>query len=147
MKKKKKKTGCLNKEYNALFENTDMNIRAYPRCKKSALINDYVILCYYILLLLIQQSPSKARCRQTSPFLPNTSEGSEGQCHLNKIWLFLLSFKLGNKIPSTQTDKKHVLFLKAGDLILNWIPLYFFYNHPMSHRVSSQTILPNSFVN
>ena len=31
----------LNKKYNAIFEHIHLNIRAYPRSKKYALINDY----------------------------------------------------------------------------------------------------------
>ena len=38
-------------------------------------------------------------------------------------------------------------FLKTGNLILNWIPLSFSYNHPMPEKISSQFILPNFLVN
>ena len=38
-------------------------------------------------------------------------------------------------------------FLKTGNLILNWIPLSFSYNHTMPERLYSQSILPNYLVN
>ena len=82
----------------------------------------------------------------------NLYERSEGWCHPRKIWLFLLSFKFANSIPSTETDTKlfykykHIFFLKTGKLILNWVPLYFSNNH-MPERLSSQSTLPNSLVN
>ena len=61
-------------------------------------------------------------------FVLNLFRGSKGWCHSRKIWLFLLSFNLGNSIPSTKTDTKlwykykHIFFLKTGNLILNWAP-------------------------
>ena len=42
---------------------------------------------------------------------------------------------------------KYMLFLKTDILILNWVPISFFYNHPIPERLSSQSILPNSLVN
>ena len=43
------------------------------------------------------------------------------------MWLFLLSFKRGNSIPSMEIDtkllckSKHFLFWKTGNLIISWI--------------------------
>ena len=54
--------------------------------------------------LFIQKSPSKARFSRTSVVCSKYTwggGGSEGQCQSRKIWLFLLSFKLGSSIPST----------------------------------------------
>ena len=45
------------------------------------------------------------------------------------------AFKL---TPNCYVSKyKHILFLKTGNLILNWVPLSFFYKHPMPERLSS----------
>ena len=39
--KSKQNSGCLNKEYNAIFAQIHQNIRVYHRNKKIVLINDY----------------------------------------------------------------------------------------------------------
>ena len=92
------------------------------------------------MLLHIQNSPSKARCRQTSVVCSKFiwwGGRSEGQCHPRKSWLFLLSFKLRNSIPSI-----FIFFLKTGLFNLKSVPLSFSYNHTMSERLSSQSTLP-----
>ena len=83
-------------------------------------------------------------------FLRNTLGRSEGQCQLKKIWQLLLSFSFGNSISSILIDTKLIykskyeptLFLKTGNLILNWVPLSFFWKHPMPERPSWQSISP-----
>ena len=104
-------------------------------------------------LLHIQNSLSKARCRQTSVVCSEFicgEGGSEGWCHTRKIWLFFLSFKLRNSIPSTQTDTKllykykHIFFLKTGSFNLKSVPLSFSYNYARSERLSSQSAHPQS---
>ena len=76
------------------------------------------------ILLLIQRSSSKARCRRTSVVCSKYIWGSdEGKYQLRKI------------------------VFKTGNLILNWLTLSFSYNHPMSERLSSQSVLPNCLVN
>ena len=78
--------------------------------------------------------------------------GVKGSVPPQETWLFLLSFKLGNSIPSTQTETKllykykHVFFLKTGSLILNWVPL-FLLQSIIPERLSSQSTLPNYLVN
>ena len=78
--------------------------------------------------------------------------GVKGSVPPQETWLFLLSFKLGNSIPSTQTETKllykykHIFFLKTGSLILNWVPL-FLLQSIIPERLSSQSILPNYLVN
>ena len=78
--------------------------------------------------------------------------GVTGSMPPQETWLFLLSFKLGNSIPSTQTETKllykykHIFFLKTGSLILNWVPL-FLLQSIIPERLSSQSTLPNYLVN
>ena len=50
----------------------------------------------------IKKNPSKASCRQANycRFIANAFWKSEGQCYPRKVFLFLLSFKLGNSIPA-----------------------------------------------
>ena len=62
--------------------------------KKSPLINDYENIIAY-------SEESEQSNMYKFGFFQIHLEGSEGQYHLGKIWLFLLSFKLGSSIPKT----------------------------------------------
>ena len=55
------------------------------------------------MLLHIGKSLSKARCRQTSMVCSRYILGSKGWCQPRRVLLLLISFKLGNSIPSTLT--------------------------------------------
>ena len=136
----KQNPGCLNKEYNAIFEHIQLNIRAYPRSKKICI--DQLLWKYNCLFRRVW---AKQGVGEQVQFLPNTSGRSEGQCHLRKIWLFLLPFLLTQN--GYISKYKRTLLLKTGNLILNWVPLSFFYKHSMPERLSSPSILPNSLVN
>ena len=63
-------------------------------------------------------------------FVLNIFGGSEGWCH-PRIYLY---------------EYKYIFFLKTGNLILNWFPLSFSYNHTMPERLYSQSTLPNYLV-
>ena len=62
--------------------------------KKSALINENIIAYW-------EESEKKQVVSKQVWFIPNTYGECESRCHLRKIWLFFLLFKLGNSIPST----------------------------------------------
>ena len=85
----KQNLGCLNKEYNKIFEHIHQNIRVYPRSKKIRI--DRWQWMYYCLFRRVQ---AKRCVGEQMYLLPDRYRGSEGQCHL-------LSFKLGDNIPST----------------------------------------------
>ena len=60
------------------------------------------------ILLLIQNSPNKVKCRRTSVFIPNIFGGSEG-FQLREIWLFLLSLSLETVFPALKlTQNWHI---------------------------------------
>ena len=97
--KHKQNPGCRNKQYRFQFLNTFIRISGpILEVKKLPLINDYENIIAY------GKSKSKGRCRRTSEVCSkyiNTFVGSESWWHPRKIWLFLLSFKFENNIPST----------------------------------------------
>ena len=95
----KQNPGYLNEQYNAIFKHIHQNIRAYPRSKK--ICTDQLLWKYYCLFRRVR---AKRDVGEQVWFVPNTFGGSEGQCHLRKIWLFLPSFRLGNSIPSTYSQ-------------------------------------------
>ena len=94
-------------------------------------------------------------------FIPNIFGKSGSRCHSRKVLLFLLSFKLGNSIPSTLSDIKvsynceHFFFLKTGNLILNWVPSLSYYKYIVPEKIwqnmkskrLQQSQFPNSLVN
>ena len=92
----KQNPGCPDKKYNAILEYIHHNIMAYPRSKKICI--DQWLWKYYCLFGRVR---TKQRVGKQVWFVPNIFGGSEGQCHLREIWIFLLSFKLGSSIPST----------------------------------------------
>ena len=68
-----------------------------PEVKKSALISDYENIAYSE-----ESEQSEVYANKCGLLQIHLMEGkSEGQCYLRKIWVLLLSFKLGNNIPST----------------------------------------------
>ena len=73
-----------------------------PEVKKSALINDYEnIIAYSEEAVQSEVWANKCGLFQIHLGWGGGGGWTEGQCHLRKIWLLLLSFKLGNSIPST----------------------------------------------
>ena len=119
--------------------------RPVPELKKSALINRYENL------VACSEQSEQTKCRQTSVVCSKFIWGYKCWCHPRKTWLFLLLFKLGNSIPSTQINTKflykykHIFLLKTGNLILNWVPLSC--HHTMSERLFSQSTLLKPLVN
>ena len=96
----KQNPGYPNKEYNVIFKHIHQNNRVYRRSKK--IFIDQWLWKYYCLFRRVQ---TKWGVSKQVWFVPNTFGGFGEQCHLRKIWLFLLSFKLGNSIPSTKLTK------------------------------------------
>ena len=80
---------------------------------KTALINDYKNIVAYSE----QSEQSEVQVNSCGLFLIYL-RGSEGWCHPKKTWLFLLSFKLGNNITSTQTETK--LLYKYKHILESW---------------------------
>ena len=108
--KTKQNPGCPNKD---IFKHIIQNIKAYPKSKKSALINDYENIVAYS-----EQFEQSEAVGEQVRFVLNIFWGSEGWCHPRKMWLFLLSCnKLWNSIPSTQTDTK---LLQTYLFLENW---------------------------
>ena len=133
-------------EYNAIFQHIHQNIRVYPSSKKICI--DQWLWKYYCIFGVVR---AKESVSEQVWFAPDTFSSSEGWRHPRKIWLFLLSFKPRNSIPSTNTKMlykyEHIVFFKTGNFILNLVPLSFSYNHTIPKRLSSQSIFPNFLVN
>ena len=106
------------------------------------------------ILLLIQKSPSNVIRRRTSMVSSKYISGLRVNVRLGKFDQFYYNLSLETGFLALKLTQncyigkyKYMLFLKTGILILNWVPLSFFYNHPIPERLSSQSILPNSLVN
>ena len=110
----KQNPGCTNK---GILKHVHQNIRAYPKIKKSALINDYENIAAHS-----EQSKQSEGVFEQVRFFLNLFLGSESWCHRRKMWLFLPSFnRLETVFPAcklTQNCYKHIFFLKNGNLFL-----------------------------
>ena len=95
----KQNPGYPDKEYNVIFKHIHQNNRVYYRNKK-IFMDQWLWKCYY----LFRRVRAKWDVCKQVRFVPNTFGGVGDQCHLKKIWLLLLSLKLGNSIPCTWTD-------------------------------------------
>ena len=122
-----------------------------PEAKRYALINDYENIIVYSGEL------NKCRRRRTSAVSSKyfwevwrSASPQENLAIFTLIFTLILETVFA-ALKLTQncyiSKYKHTLFLKTGNLILNWVPLSFFYKHPMPERLSSPSILPNSLVN
>ena len=107
--------------------------------KKSALINDYENVVAYSEQS--KQSEKQANKCGLFQILFTNIRASGGHCHSRKIWLFFLSFKLRKSIPALKLTQNYYInmnicfFLKTGSLILNWVPLSFYFDHTIRERL------------
>ena len=120
-----------------------------PEVKKYALINDYENIIAYS-----EESEQSEVWANKCGFFKIHLGGLKVSASSGKFGYFYSHLILDTVFPAfrmTQycyvSEYKHILFLKTGNLILNWVPLSFFYKHPLPKRLSSQSILPNSLVN
>ena len=113
----KRNADCPNKD---IFKHIHQNIRAHPKSKKSALINDCGNTVAYS-----EQSKQSEGVGEQVRFVLNLLWRSVGWCHPRKCGCFYSHlirsetvFRAGKLI---QNCYKHMFFWKTGNLILvNW---------------------------
>ena len=104
------------------------------------------------ILLLIQKSPSKERCRQNKCGLFQIHLGglrvsaTSGKFDYLYSYLSLETVSPALKLTQNCYINVNIFFLKTSNLFLNWVPSLFSYNHLIPERISSKSILSNSLL-
>ena len=121
-----------------------------PEVKRYALINDYENIIVYSGDSFIYNCLCRRTSAVSSKYIWQVWRSVSPQENL-AIFTPIFTLILETAFPALKLTQssyiskyKHTLFLKTGNLILNWVPLSFFYKHPMPERVSSPSY-PSQF--